>query len=1629
MANEFRIKNGLIVGSLSVDSGGTLTIPDDIVHNGDTNNKIAFGTDTQSFQTGGTARFNISNSGLQIGSGARVTTINTSFSDNDTSLMTSQAVKEKIENYGYTTNTGDITGVDLTGGTGVTIGSETNTGSGAYSSTISIGQAVGTSDDVTFSTITIASDLIHSGDTNTKLGFGTDSITLTTGGTARLTLTNSAATINQAATFSGGIANAGTISAGTWSGTAIGVSKGGTGITSYSNGQLLIGNSLGVLTAATLTAGDGIDVTNGNGAVTIAAEAASATNPGVVELATTAETTTGTDTARAVTPDGLKDGYQGSTNVTTLGTISTGTWQGTAIDLANYVTGVLPSANLDADTAHLSGTQTFSGDKTFSGTVTIASDLIHSGDTNNKFTFGTDTQTFTTGGGSRVDISDSGFRLGGSGARVTTINTGFTDNDSSLMTSQAIKEKIESYNYTTVTGDITGVDLTGGTAITIGSETGTASGDYSATISVTDNTISATQLNVSGNGSSTQFLRSDGDGTFSWAVPSGSGASQLGELSDAVTGPTGDQAQRNVGLGENALDSITQFVSGIVTDGGIYNVAVGYDAGTAVTTGDNNTFVGYQAGAATTTGHSNVAIGQTALDAPDTEDYNIAIGRAALGGAIAGGEKNIAIGYTAGDAITSADGSVLVGHQAGGSITTGAYNVAVGYQALDAITTNGQNVAVGYSALGQCTSGNNVAVGADAGRALTSGSQNVFVGYATGYYATSTANTLVGYGAGDSVTTGGNNTLIGVTAGGAIDSGTDNIMLGRNAGDNISSGDNNVIIGGVDADSATADDQLKIASGDGGVTWVKGTSNSLTAVQATTFSGGITDAGTIAAGTWNGGVIASAYLDSDTAHLSGTQTFSGSKTFSAKITADAGIDIDNFNIDGTTIALSSGDMTLDAAGDIILDADGADVILKDGGTEYGRFVRATSDFIIKSATNDKDIVFKGVDNTATITALTLDMSEAGAATFNAGVTIGGDLSILQDNANNGFGLVVGADVAATSLTNDTRKFTRIGMHHYHTSEEFVNLIVGDSDGTDNKVNLGGGTNQGNAATLLNFYAAANDATQTGTVQANITSSGLQIGSGARVTTILDEDNMATNSATALATQQSIKAYVDSQSGGSGGASAIGDLDDVLMDATNFVDGFLLQPESDGSAPTTGTLNSATGNIGLGVDVFNTLTEGDYNVGIGYQASDSLTTGYENVHIGYQAGQANNVGAKNVFVGSGAGYSDANGILGVAIGYRACYSGGLNYGVAVGGEANYSAGSNATAVGYRAHKSHTGSFNVAIGREALDASGSGGYNVAIGGRHALGAVSSGARNIGIGYQAADGFDTESDNIAIGYDALGGSVAGGEQNIAIGNYTLDALTSADNNVAIGHSAGSSLTTQGSNVMIGWEAGKSSTSTQSTYVGYYAGINNLSNYNTAIGAEAMMTYGDKTAERNVAIGNAALKVIETGDRNTSVGAYNGLAVTTGSDNIFLGYQAGDNITTGDNNVVIGAADVPSATGDDQLSISSGDGGVTWITGDSNGGIASKAQVVAVTGTTQLTAAQSGSYVYVTGSGAVELPDNATVGLQYTIFNNKGSDLTVTLGSSNSIVSNWATNAAVSDNEATSYVCVSAGNWVQIG
>ena len=79
-----------------------------------------------------------------------------------------------------------------------------------------------------------------------------------------------------------------------------------------------------------------------------------------------------------------------------------------------------------------------------------------------------------------------------------------------------------------------------------------------------------------------------------------------------------------------------------------------------------------------------------------------------------------------------------------------------------------------------------------------------------------------------------------------------------------------------------------------------------------------------------------------------------------------------------------------------IDADGGDVTFKDGGTEFGNISNSSSDMLIQSAVSDKDMIFKGNDGGSTITALTLDMSAAGAATFNDSITAGADITAFSD---------------------------------------------------------------------------------------------------------------------------------------------------------------------------------------------------------------------------------------------------------------------------------------------------------------------------------------------------------------------------------------------------------------------------------------------------------------------------------------------------------------------------------------------------------------------------------------------------------------------------------------------------------
>ena len=88
--------------------------------------------------------------------------------------------------------------------------------------------------------------------------------------------------------------------------------------------------------------------------------------------------------------------------------------------------------------------------------------------------------------------------------------------------------------------------------------------------------------------------------------------------------------------------------------------------------------------------------------------------------------------------------------------------------------------------------------------------------------------------------------------------------------------------------NAAGEVDVTIAAGAASITTIAGTLT-MGSTAALTNAGlvavanqsNITGLGTISSGVWNGTAIASAYLDADTAHLSGTQTFTGTKTLNS----------------------------------------------------------------------------------------------------------------------------------------------------------------------------------------------------------------------------------------------------------------------------------------------------------------------------------------------------------------------------------------------------------------------------------------------------------------------------------------------------------------------------------------------------------------------------------------------------------------------------------------------------------------------------------------------------------------------------------------------------------------------------
>ena len=118
-----------------------------------------------------------------------------------------------------------------------------------------------------------------------------------------------------------------------------------------------------------------------------------------------------------------------------------------------------------------------------------------------------------------------------------------------------------------------------------------------------------------------------------------------------------------------------------------------------------------------------------------------------------------------------------------------------------------------------------------------------------------------------------------------------------------------------------------------------------------------------------------------------TGTFSGAVS-AASVDADGGVTVDNITIDGTEIDLSSGNLTIDVAGQLVINSDSGQVVLQDDTVNWGNLQNSSGDFVIEALGTDKDMIFKGLDGSSVITALTFDMSDAGKATFNDSIVMG-----------------------------------------------------------------------------------------------------------------------------------------------------------------------------------------------------------------------------------------------------------------------------------------------------------------------------------------------------------------------------------------------------------------------------------------------------------------------------------------------------------------------------------------------------------------------------------------------------------------------------------------------------------------
>jgi hypothetical protein len=363
--------------------------------------------------------------------------------------------------------------------------------------------------------------------------------------------------------------------------------------------------------------------------------------------------------------------------------------------------------------------------------------------------------------------------------------------------------------------------------------------------------------------------------------------------------------------------------------------------------------------------------------------------------------------------------------------------------------------------------------------------------------------------------------------------------------------------------------------------------------------------------------------------------------------------------DGTDLTIaSSGKLKIDAAGDIELDGGSGVIDFIASGTVYGNVAISSNNLIIKSRQSNGDMEFRGNDGGSEITALTLDMSEAGAATFNGTVSMSGGQaipgklegdnftqSLLIGHSNHGTlnnairNLGIGAGgLTLSSLTS--------GDHNIGIGFTALrNVTSGSSNigiGSEALTGTGGGIN--NVAVGVNSLKTGGtkvENTALGNQSGLLVTTGnvnlfLGLQSGANITT--GSGNViigSVNAPSATADRQLVIAGHDGTntttwiSGDSAGLLTItgGEVIPGKLEGTNFTDSLLI------GHSTTGTLSSADRNTGVGIEALDAVTAGDTNTAVGYQSGTLITYGQQNTSLGGVSLAANVSGGYNTSAGA------------------------------------------------------------------------------------------------------------------------------------------------------------------------------------------------------------------------------------------------------------------------------------------------------------------------------------------------------------------------------------------------------------